>query len=70
MDELHIKLTDLIGMGAAILGIGISAWAYMIKRSLTALDQFGALLNAMATRLAVLEDWRHMVDRKLEEKAR
>jgi hypothetical protein len=41
--DFDIQLHDVITWGAALLGIGFSAWAFFLKRSISVLDKLATL---------------------------
>jgi hypothetical protein len=65
--DFDIQLHDVITWGAALLGIGFSAWAFFLKRSISVLDKLGDTLDGINVRVAVaelkLEHLKEWVDR-------
>lgn len=53
--EFDIQAHDLITWGAGLLGIGFSAWAFFLKRSMNVLDKLGNTLDGINVRVAVAE---------------
>jgi hypothetical protein len=61
-------LTNVIGIGLALLGFGFSAWAFLLKRTLAVIDKLDNTLEHIVNRVTALEQQFKYLERRMSDK--